>query len=81
MVCTVTPSIPLCTLSQAGDILKSISFEDERGILNQEITRQYHIVDAMLQAREGDEITVGVLRDGEEVYVKVTMTKEHISEY
>ena len=66
---------------QAGDILKSISFEDERGILNQEITRQYHIVDAMLQAREGDEITVGVLRDGEEVYVKVTMTKEHISEY
>ncbi len=66
---------------QAGDILKSISFEDENGILTQEITRQYHIVDAMLQARAGDEITVGVLRDGEEVCVKVVMTEEHISDY
>ncbi len=66
---------------QSGDILKSITFEDEHRLLTQEITRQYHIVDAMLQAREGDEITVGVLRDGEEVYAKVTMTKEHISEY
>lgn len=62
---------------QSGDILKSISFGEE----TQEITRQYHIVDAMLQARAGDEITVGVLRDGEEVYVTVTMTKEHISDY
>ena len=62
---------------QAGDILKSISFGNE----TLEITRQYHIVDAMLLAREGDEITVGVLRDGEEVYAKVTMTKEHITEY
>ena len=66
---------------QSGDILKSISFEDEDRILTQEITRQHHVVDAMLQAREGDEITVGALRDGEEVFVKVTMTKDHISEY
>ena len=66
---------------QAGDILKSISFEDETGVVTLEITRQYHIVDAMLKAREGDEITVGVLREGKEVYAKVVMTKEHISEY
>ncbi len=62
---------------QAGDILKSVTIGGE----TLEITRQYHIVDAMLTAREGDEITVGVIRDGEEVFVKVTMTKEHIMEY
>ena len=66
---------------QAGDILKSISFTGENGTESLEITRQYHIVDAMLKARAGDEITVGVLRDGKEVYAKVVMTKEHISEY
>ncbi len=60
-----------------GDILMSVSI----GGQTLEITRQYHIVDAMLLARNGDEITVGVIRDGEEVSVKVTMTAEHISSY
>ncbi len=62
---------------KAGDILKSISFRDE----TIEVTRQFHVVDAMLRVREGDEVTIGVLRDGKEVVVKVTMTKEHISDY
>ena len=60
-----------------GDVLKSISFGDTA----MEITRQFHVVDAMLKVREGDEITLGVIRDGEEVFVTVTMTKEHITEY
>lgn len=62
---------------KAGDILKSISFRNE----TIEVTRQFHVVDAMLKVREGDEVTIGVLRDGKEVTVKVTMTKEHISDY
>lgn len=66
---------------KAGDILKSISFAGENGTETLEITRQHHIVDAMLKARAGDEITVGVIRDGEEVYAKVTMTEKHISDY
>ena len=66
---------------QSGDILKSISFKRENGLETLEITRQFHIVDAMLKAREGDEITVGVIRDGEEVFVSTVMTKEHISDY
>jgi len=66
---------------QAGDILKSISFKRENGLETLEITRQFHIVDAMLKAREGDEITVNVIRDGEEVSVTAVMTKEHISDY
>lgn len=66
---------------QAGDILKSISFRNEAGEETLEITRQFHIVDAMLKARVGDEITVGIIRDGEELYVTTVMTKEHISDY
>ena len=61
----------------AGDVLKSISFGGE----TLEITRQYHIVDAMLKVRAGDEITIGVLRDGKEVSATVIMTEEHITEY
>lgn len=61
----------------AGDILKSITIGGE----TLEITRQFHIVDAMLLARNGDEITVGVIRNGEEVSVTVTMTEKHISDY
>lgn len=66
---------------QSGDILKSVSFRGENGLETLEITRQFHIVDAMLKAREGDEITVSVIRDGEEISVTAVMTKEHISDY
>ena len=66
---------------KSGDILKSISFASEAGTETLEITRQFHIVDAMLQVRDRDEITVGVIRDGEEVFVTAVMTKEHISDY
>lgn len=60
-----------------GDILRSFSIRGQ----SSELTRQYHIVDAMLTAREGDVITVGVIRNGEEVFVDMTMTAEHISDY
>ncbi|MBQ3028550.1 MAG: hypothetical protein IJD26_05670, partial [Lachnospiraceae bacterium] len=60
-----------------GDVLKYISFGDKRI----DITRQFHVVDAMLNAREGDDITIGVVRDGKDVTVMVKMTKEHIIPY
>ena len=60
-----------------GDRLKSITS------LGKTVTilRRHHVVDAMLDARIGDEISVCLIRDGKEVTVKVTMTKEHVTEY
>ncbi len=45
------------------------------------VTRQHHIVDAMLYARAGDTIVITVLRNGETLDVPLTVTAAHIAEY
>ena len=46
-----------------------------------EITRQYHIIDMMLDVRVGDTVTLTVIRDGDEMSVELTITEDCISEY
>lgn len=59
---------------QAGDKLISIGIGDK----TVEITRQYHIIDFMLDVRAGDVITVTVERNGEAKTLYITMTADHI---
>ncbi len=46
-----------------------------------EITRQYQIIDMMIDARVGDVITFNILRDGEEQTVSITITEDCLTAY
>ena len=58
-----------------GDILKSATLRGE----TTEITRRHHLIDLMLEARAGDEITLEITRGGEAKTVTVTVTKSAIT--
>ena len=62
---------------QAKDVLVSATLNGEIT----EITRQYHIIDMMLDVRVGDVVTLKVLRGGEEMNVSVTITEDCLTEY
>ncbi len=62
---------------KVGDIVTSVTINDK----TTEVTRQYHLIDAMLDARVGDTVTFGVLRDGEEISVSVTITEDCLTAY
>ena len=62
---------------QAGDILVSATVGDS----TTEITRQYHIIDMMLDVRVGDVVTLKILRAGEEKTVSITITEDCLMEY
>jgi PDZ domain-containing secreted protein len=55
---------------QSDDILISANVNDSIT----EITRQYHIIDMMLDVRAGDIVTLKILRNGEEQTVSITIT-------
>ena len=61
----------------AGDELISLTIGQETS----EITRQYHIIDSMLDMRPGDVVTLNVLRDGEEISLDITITEECLTAY
>ena len=46
-----------------------------------EITRQYHIIDMMLDLRPGDTVTLTILRNGEELQVSITVTEDCLTAY
>lgn len=62
---------------EAGDILVSAVI----GGKTVQITRQHHIVDAMLNARLGDTVVVSVLRNGEAMEFAMVVTSDCITEY
>lgn len=62
---------------EAGDVLLSASFNEK----TVEITRQYHIIDLMLDVRVGDTVTFNILRNGEELSVDLIITEECLTEY
>ena len=62
---------------QAGDILVSATVNGNVT----EITRQYHVIDMMLDVRVGDEVTLCILRSGEEKTVSITITKGCLTAY
>lgn len=62
---------------QAKDILVSATVNGN----TTEITRQYHIIDMMLNVRAGDVVTLKILRDSEEMTVSITITEECMTAY
>ena len=62
---------------EAGDILLSATV----GGHTTAITRQYHIIDMMLDVRPGDVVTLTVLRGGEERTVSITITEDCLTAY
>ena len=55
-----------------------------RATLNEktvEITRQYKIIDMMLDARIGDVISFDIIRNGTEMTVSITVTAGHLTSY
>ena len=62
---------------QAEDVLVSATVNEN----TTEITRQYHIIDMMLNVRAGDVVTLKILRGGEEMTVSITITEECLTAY
>ena len=61
----------------AGDVFVSSSFSDETVM----ITRQYHMIDMMLNVRVGDVVKVTVIRDGEQITLSMEITEDCITDY
>lgn len=62
---------------QAEDILVSATVNGN----TTEITRQYHIIDMMLDVRAGDVVTLKILRGEEEMTVSITVSEGCLTEY
>ena len=60
-----------------GDVLKSVTLGDR----TVEITRRYHVIDLMLDARVGDKVSFKILRGGVEKTVEITITESDIVAY
>ncbi len=59
---------------QLNDVIKAVTIEGVR----HEVTRTYHLVDTMLNAREGSRVIIHVERGGVNVDVEIPMTKDMI---
>ena len=46
-----------------------------------DITRQYHIIDLMLDVRVGDTVYLNILRGGVEMTVEMTITEDCLTAY
>ncbi len=62
---------------QANDIIKSITV-GEKTIA---VTRQHHLIDAMLDVRVGDTVSLVIIRDGVEMTVSTSITENSLSAY
>ena len=62
---------------QVNDVVKAVTIKGVR----HEVTRTYHLVDFMLNARVCDEVVIHVERGGAPVDVKITMTEKMITAY
>ena len=82
----ITQKIKVVTVNQGGlaeeilmpdDIISDISIN---GVLTT-ITRQHHVIDAMLDVREGDKVEMTILRAGEEMTVETIITEDCLVAY
>lgn len=62
---------------EVGDIINSITIGDKIT----QITRQYQFIDALLDARVGNEVSINYTRDGQKGTVSVTITQDCLAEY
>ena len=61
----------------AGDVVNSITIDG----VTHKVTRTYHLVDTMLDARVGSQVTINVTRDGASVDVEIPITENTLTEY
>ena len=62
---------------KANDVIKSITVGEKTVV----ITRQYHLIDAMLDVRVGDTVSLVIVRDGEKMTVSTTITEDSLTAY
>ena len=62
---------------QVGDTLLSATVGGKK----MDVTRQYHIIDMMLDVRAGDTIELEILRSGEEISVSILVTEDCLTAY
>ncbi len=62
---------------KAGDVVKSITIGEETVT----VTRQHHLIDAMLDVRVGDTVSLVIIRDGRETTVSTIITEDSLSAY
>jgi len=62
---------------KVDDIVKSIAIGDRTVA----ITRQYHLIDAMLDVRVGDTVRMRVEREGEVITVETVITEDCLAAY
>lgn len=60
-----------------GDNIKSINIDG----VSYEVTRIFHVVDAMLNARVGSSVITTVVRDGVEMEIPITVTQNMLTVY
>lgn len=65
------------SILKADDVIKSIIIGDK----SVTVTRQHHLIDAMLDVRVGDTISIVIVRDGTEQTVSTTITEDCLTEY
>ena len=58
-------------------MLKSITIDGEKN----DITLRHHVVDSMLDAREGSTVVIKFIRGGQEMSITVTVTANMIEAY
>lgn len=62
---------------ESGDVLLYAALNGK----TVEITRQYHLIDIMLDVRVGDTVVLGILRGEQEMTVAIDITQQCLSEY
>ena len=60
-----------------GDVLKSITIDGNEN----DVTLRHHVVDSMLDAREGSTVVIKFIRGGQEMSITVTITADMIEAY
>ncbi len=63
---------------KSGDIIKSIAIGDSDKVF---VTRQHHLIDAMLDVRVGDTVYIVILRNGTETTVSTVITEDCLTAY
>ena len=66
---------PALNVLKEGDVIRSITIGEK----TYEVTRIFHIVDIMLNARVGDTVTIAVVRDGTEQSVSLTIKESSLT--
>lgn len=62
---------------RAGDVIQSITIGEK----TVSVTRQHHLIDAMLDVRVGDTVSIVVVRNGTEQTVSTTITQDCLTAY